>query len=109
MRTLKFIVDNQLIKQDPKCDFGNLIPGTESYLRVEFSFSPEWNGYKKAVSFSSAMGKDYGSITLVDGKTCLVPNEALKKRIFKIKVLGERGELKLITNKLAVSQNGDKV
>ena len=40
MRTLKFIVEGQIIKQDPSCDFTNLVPGTEGYLRAEFSFSP---------------------------------------------------------------------
>ena len=39
MRTLKFIVEGQIIKQDPNCDFSNLVPGTEGYLRAEFSFS----------------------------------------------------------------------
>lgn len=28
MRTLKFIVEGQAIKQDPNCDFSGLIPGT---------------------------------------------------------------------------------
>ena len=41
MRTLKFIVNGQIIKQDPKCDFSNLIPASEGYLVAEFSFSKE--------------------------------------------------------------------
>lgn len=109
MRTLKFIVNNQIIIQDPKCNFDNLIPGTEGYLRAEFSFSPEWNGFKKVVAFWSAMGKEYPPRILSDGKSCLIPPEALKRRTFKVQVLGERSGLKLTTNKVAVSQNGDSV
>ena len=109
MRTLKFIVDNQMIKQDPDCDFDNLIPGTEGYLRAEFSFSPEWNGFKKVVAFYSALGNSYTPQLLLDGKTCDIPFEALKKRVFKLQVLGERSGLKIRTNKLDINQNGDRL
>ena len=39
MRTLKFIVDGQILRQDPTCDFSNIVPGTEGYLIAEFAFS----------------------------------------------------------------------
>ena len=108
MRKLKFIVDNQIIKQDPDSNFNDLVPGTEGYLRVEFSFSPEWNGFSKSVAFSSPMGKKYSTEILRDGKSCAVPIEALKRRSFKIQVIGEKSRLKITTNKMAVSQNGDE-
>ena len=41
MRTLKFKVDGQIITKHPDCDFSNLVPGTEGYLRAEFIFSDE--------------------------------------------------------------------
>jgi len=109
MRTLKFIVDNQVIKQDPACDFNNLVPGTEGYLRAEFSFSPEWNGFKKVIAFWSVMGREYPPQILADGKSCFVPVEALTKRTFKIQVVGERRGSIIRTNKVAVCQDGDKV
>lgn len=28
MRTLSFIIDGQIIRKNPECDFNNLIPGT---------------------------------------------------------------------------------
>lgn len=108
MRTLKFIVDGQIIKQDPECNFDDLVPGTEGYLKAEFSFSPEWNGFVKVASFHSMMGKEYPPQMLEDGKTCLIPADALKRRIFKVRVLGKNNKLKMTTNKLAVSQNGGK-
>lgn len=109
MRTLKFIVENQVLKFDPSCDFTGLVPGTEEYLKAEFSFSSEWNGYTKVVGFYSMLGGEYPPRLLNDGKTCLIPAEALKKRAFKIQIMGALGNKKLITNKLAVKQTGGKV
>lgn len=106
MRTLKFIVDNQIIKQDPDCDFNNLVPGTEEYLQAEFSFSQEWKGCTKVAAFWSALGREYEPQVIKDGKTCIIPSEALKRRTFKIQVIGKNKNTKLITNKLRIVQNG---
>ncbi len=108
MRTLKFIVDGQIITKDPRCDFTNLIPGTEGYLRAEFSFSPEWNNCVKVAAFWSAVGKEYPPQELKDGMSCMIPSEALKHYAFKVGVIGKSPTLKLITNKIAVTQDGGK-
>jgi hypothetical protein len=108
MRTLKFIVDGQVIKPDPECDFGGLVPGTEGYLQAEFSFSKEWDGCAKVVAFYSLLGKEYPPQVLKDGKICVIPSEALKRRVFTVQVLGRKRGMKLSTNKAAVSQNGGK-
>lgn len=108
MRTLRFIVEDQLIKPDPNCDFAGLIPGTEGYLKAEFSFSPEWAGCVKVATFWSVMGEEYPCALLVDGKSCVIPKEALKKQKFKIAMVGRRGEFNILTNKVTVDQNGGK-
>lgn len=36
MRTLRFIVNDKNIKQDPTCDFSGLFPGKNSNVRAEF-------------------------------------------------------------------------
>ena len=108
MRTLKFLVDKQIIKQDPSCDFDGLVPGTEGYLQSQFSFSPEWNGCAKVAAFWSVMGKEYPPQLLTDGATCIIPVEALKKQKFAVQVMGRRDDFKIITNKVTVSQNGGK-
>ena len=109
MKTLKFVVDGQVIKQDPSCDFSGLVPGTEQYLRAEFRFSSEWNGYIKVATFWSALGKEYPPQELKDGKTCMIPTEALKKRVFKVQVIGGNNKIKISTNKVKVIQNGGEV
>lgn len=106
MRTLNFIVDDQTIKCDPKCDFTGLVPGGEGYLKAEFSFSPDWKGYTKVASFRSIMGKEYDPQVLKDGKTCYIPKEALKKRTFKVSIIGKKNGVKKVTNKLEIKQDG---
>lgn len=108
MRTLKFIVENQLIRQDPNCDFTGLVPGTEGYLRVEFSFSSEWADCAKIASFYSMLGNELPYRILEDGKSCEIPVEALKRRKFKIQLFGKYEDTLLITNKIVVNQNGGK-
>lgn len=108
MRTLKFIVQNQIIEKDPDCDFNDLVPGTEGYLQASFSFSPEWNDCVKVAAFYSQMGTEYEPQILRDGKTCMIPSEALKRRIFKIQVIGQNSSKRLTTNRLAVNQNGGR-
>lgn len=109
MRTLRFIVDDQILKLDPSCDFDGVVPGTEKYLQAEFSFSPEWNGCVKVAAFYSVLGKEYKAMVLRDGKSCMIPPEALKKRIFKVRIVGKNGDEKITTNKVTVCQNGGKI
>lgn len=108
MRTLKFIVDGQIIKKDPNCNFENLVPGTEGYLQAEFTFSSDWTGCLKVASFSSIMGKEYPPKVLTDGKTCMIPAEALAKSTFKVRVLGKKEHFKITTNTVTVKQDGGK-
>lgn len=108
MRTLKFIVDGQIIKQDPSCNFDDLVPGSEGYLKAEFSFSPEWVKFVKVAAFYSMMGKEYPPQILDENNTCMIPAEALKRRVFKVRVMGKGHKLKMPTNKVAISQNGGK-
>ena len=105
VRTLKFIVDRQIIRQDPACDFSDLIPGTEGYLKAEFSFSPEWKGCVKVADFQ-CYGIEYPPQILADGKTCKIPMEAAAMPYFQIGVLGKRKGFKITTNKILVVQDG---
>lgn len=109
MRTLKFKVDGLIVKPDESCDFEGLVPGTESYLKAEFSFSPEWSGCTKTINFFSGLGRRYPSQVLKDGKSCTIPAEALRKQIFKVQVVGDKTNFRLVTNKLTVKQNGGNV
>lgn len=108
MRTLRFIVKDQIIEKDPNCDFNNLVPGTDEYLRADFSLSPEWDGYKVQALFWSMMGRLYPKPSMVAGTHCMIPEAALKKTAFKVQLIGRKGDSKLITDKLVVRQDGGK-
>lgn len=105
IRTLKFIVNGQIIEKDPNCDFSNLVPGTERYLKLEFSFSPEWSDYDKVVQFKR-FRTEFTPQVLTDGKSCLIPAEAAKQKMFHIKVLGKKNDTKLNTNSILIVQDG---
>lgn len=109
MRTLKFIIDGQIIKKDPNCDFSGLVPGTEGYLNARFSFSPEWNGCAKVAAFYSNFGREHGAMVLEDGVSCKIPATALAKKTFYIRVFGKKKDFKITTNKVSVDQDGGVV
>ena len=104
MRTLRFIVDRQIIKQDPECDFNNIVPGTVEYLKAEFSFSSEWDNTIKVAAFYRN-GHECTPQVLKDGRSCIIPEEALINRRFEIMLIGKNKKLKIITNKIEVIQN----
>lgn len=107
MRTLSFIVEEQILKINPECDFSDLVPGTEGYLKAEFIFSKDWNGYAKIAAFSSPMGTEYEPQILKDGRTCIIPAEALVRRKFKVQVQGKGLDGNVMkTNKVTICQNG---
>ena len=109
MRVLKFNVDRQIITLNPECDFSGLVPGTNGYIKAEFSFSSEWDKCVKVASFWSMLGEEYEPQVLTDGKSCYIPEEALKRRTFKVQVLGRGKDFRLTTNKVEVIQEGGKV
>lgn len=52
------------------------------------------------------MGKEYPPEVLKDGRTCMIPAEALKNKSFKIRLIGYRDGFRITTNKVVVCQNG---
>lgn len=106
MRTLNFIVNDQIITRDPNCDFENLVPGTEGYIKATFSFSKEWNGCVKVAQFKSFMGVEFKPQVLTDGVSCMIPAEALAKKRFYVSVIGKNNEYTIKTNSVEVCQNG---
>ena len=107
MRTLRFIVDGQTVKQDPTCDFSGLFLNKDSGVCAEFIFSSEWNDKIKVAAFWSMLDREYEPQAL-DNNTCIIPVEAFSKASFKIHVLGVGGHERFTTNKLVVLQTGGR-
>ena len=108
MRTLRFLVDGETIKQDPTCDFRGLFLNKDSGVCAEFIFSSEWNDKVKVAAFWSMLDREYEPQALDDKNACVIPKEALWRASFKIQVLGVRGSERLTTNKLVVLQTGGR-
>ena len=106
MRTLKFIVDGQTIKQDPDCDFSGLVPGSKGFVKASFTFSQEWNNVFKVVAFFSRLGWEYEPQLLTPTNYCIIPAEALEKKNFKIQIIGKKDNYVIRTNKVLVAQKG---
>ena len=107
MRTLKFLVNGEVVKQDPSCDFSGLFLDKNSEICAEFIFSSEWNDKIKVAAFWSMLDREYEPQAL-DNNTCVIPVEAFSKASFKIQVLGIGGHERLTTNKLVVLQTGGR-
>ena len=105
MRVLDFIVDGQILTKNPSCNFDGIVPGTSGYLQARFSFSPEWNGFVKAVSFWR--GKQECTPQLLrDGQTCIISADALTGKSFGVSVVGKKGNQVIYTSRVDVTQNG---
>lgn len=112
MRTLRFIVDDDKIKQDPSCDFTGLFPGRNPNIKAEFIFSKEWDNTVKVAAFWSMLDNEYEPQVLHDN-SCIIPAEALARASFKVQVLGRKSKpayskATLTTNKLTIRQTGGK-
>lgn len=112
MRTLRFIVDNNIIKQDPSSDFAGLFPGRNPNVKAEFIFSNDWDDTVKVAAFWSMLDSEYAPQVIKDNR-CIIPSEALARASFKIQVLGKKSKPSnnngiLSTNQLTVRQTGGK-
>lgn len=105
MRVLEFIVDGQILSKNPSCDFDNIVPGTEGYLKAHFTFSHEWDGVVKVVAFWRG-NKECTPQILKDGQTCIVSADALKGRTFGVSILGKKDAQIITTNRAEVAQKG---
>lgn len=101
MRILKFNVVRQILERDNSCDFNGIVSGSKNYLEANFTFSPEWDDYKKIAVFVNG-NKEYPS-AIVKGK-CKIDNDALTSRYFRIYVVGKKGEEQINTTSIKVRQ-----
>lgn len=108
MKNIKLTVDGSIIRCGPACDFSGLFPGIQEPVRLEFDFSPEWKNRVKVAAFWSMLGKEYPPRALEDGKSCIVPVEALQNAAFKVQILGKQNGEKVSTTKCTVYLKGGR-
>lgn len=104
MRTLKFIVDGQAIKQDPSCDFTGIVQGTSNYLCAKFAFSEEWNGFVRVAEFRIGRNNETTTPVPIINNKCIVPTEVTAGRTWSVRVVGKRNDAILTTDSTRVTQ-----
>ena len=102
MRRLEFIVDGQLIRKSPNCDFSNIVSGTVGYLSAVFAFSDDWRDCRKAASFW--LNDTEHAVLLDESDSCVIPEEILTGDRFFVSVTGMKSGYKITTNKTKVKQ-----
>lgn len=101
MRTIDFTVSEQRLRCDEK---PHIIAGSKGYLKARFSFSPDWKGYAKAVSFFG-MDDEEHPVELRNDEAA-IPDEVTDGPIIRIQVFGMKGDAKVKTNVVALRQRG---
>lgn len=98
MRDLNFSVKEQLLTKEG--DFSNLVSGSIGYLRCKFDLSSDWSGKRLIAVFTY---KDVESAVGVssDG-TCMVPNDIVSHKYFKLQIVGVSQGSLVKTNKVLV-------
>lgn len=95
MRTIKFEVDQQRIKNVDSVNF--IYSGTDNYLQLEFKFGSDWDGCLKAISF----GGDIEPI-LLKNDGCTVPKEAFEKTQLSFYLVGKKKNYRVQTQKFVI-------
>lgn len=109
MRTLTFIVDHNVLMQDPSCNFDGLFPAPNQKIRAEFLFPEAWNNVPRVAAFYSMLDNEYPPQIIDEDNCCMIPSEALLLPAFKIQILGNnRGKI-ISTNTLTIYQKGGRV
>lgn len=93
MNTLRFRVSGKrLYKSNSSYEY-QIVKGSSNFLALRFTFSQEWDGVQKVISFND--GADYQAI---QDSAVLVPDEILAGDSFSFSILGISGASKLATN-----------
>lgn len=108
MQVLRFSVKGADITPEPIRTPAVLYPGMTEPVRLEFTFSPEWKGTTKVAAFWSILGNEYPPKVLKDGKSCIVPFEALQRAAFKVQIMAKQNGEIHSTGKCTVYLKGGK-
>lgn len=106
MRDLLFNVKKQSLSKNEKCDFSNIIKGSENYLNCCFTFDSDWNGVTKVVVFE--VGSEY-EVCLLHNNSCFIPSRFKDKDKMTVRVVGQKGDQKISTNRVELVQDNGEI
>lgn len=94
--------DAALSKNDP-LEFRGLVAGSKGYLKVKVLAPEEFEGYSAAVVYSAG-GKEYAAP--LKEWLASVPNDTAAAKHFDVRVVLQKGEQRIFTNRIEVYQSG---
>lgn len=98
MRTLKFSVSGQTLKKEG--DFGGIIAGSKGYLKCQFHTGDwDWKGAKKIALFDEKY-----PVPIDQMQECMVPDEVTAGKSFKLRLIGQNGSTRIMTNPTLIEQ-----
>lgn len=104
MRTLRFTVNKQRLRKDPKCDFGSIVAGSVGYLEAEFSTTSDWTNCTMIAYFTGMDEETEEYMPVVNGK-CEIPSNVLKGKAFSVQLIGNIGDdYKLVSTREIIMQ-----
>ncbi len=108
MKYIKLLVDGNVLKYDPECNFDGLHRGMTEPVKLSLTFSDEWKNRPKVVAFSSLAGKEYPPLVLKN-KNCIIPADVLTNPAFKVQILGKDETSTIRTTKCTIYLEGGRV
>lgn len=101
VRTLSFLIKDQIIEKDPDCDFSGLVAGTKGYYVAKFSFSESWTNYKKIAVFKNRSTTKFVPII---NDMCQIPDEITTSLLYRVSVVGNTRDISIPTTETFVTQ-----
>lgn len=98
MRKLTFAVTGQKLSKEG--DFSGITAGSKGYLCCKVKTTdPDWMRAKKVLLFD----EEYAVAVGTDGE-CTVPDEVTDGKSFKLRLIGQCGKTRMMTNPILIEQ-----
>lgn len=102
MRDIVLNLSEQTLSKIGNCDYGNIVRGSNNYLRIVLKTDIQWNNMAKVVTVRTLGGIEYNAIYEHTG--VLLPEEVTKNSYFEIMVTGKNGNQLVKTNNVIINQ-----
>lgn len=102
MRDIILNLSEQTLSKIDSCDYGNIVRGSNNYLRIVLKTDIQWNNMAKVVTVKTLGGIEYNTIYEPTG--ALLPEEVTKNSYFEIMVTGKNGNQIVKTNSVIINQ-----
>lgn len=94
------------MKQKDGCDFTGIISGTKGYICLNFVFSQEWDGLLKVLQTSNEYDFSNEHSKSIMNNVCMLPDEVTDQNVIYLRVIGKKGNKKMVTNTIILRQEG---